>query len=88
MLTELGLAAWLVITPPSGAAPLAWAGLACLGLIWASTWLVQAPIHRRLARAYDPEGVRWLTTSNWIRTSGWSARLVVALALIHIHGSV
>lgn len=41
-----------------------------LGLIWASTALIQVPQHQKLTPAKVPALVR----SNWIRTVAWTAR--------------
>jgi hypothetical protein len=40
------------------------------------------PAHRRLSEGYDDEIVRRLVRTNWVRTIGWSSRVVVALAMI------
>jgi hypothetical protein len=57
-------------------------GLALLAVIHASTVLLQVPAHRRLSEGYDDEIVRRLVRTNWVRTIGWSSRVVVALAMI------
>ncbi len=66
----------------SGSRGLAIAGLLVLGAIWLSTAFVQVPLHRRLARGFDGDAARLLVRSNWFRTIGWSARSVIALALV------
>jgi hypothetical protein len=76
MLVELVLA--LALAARGGA--LAWAGLALLGVIWASTALVQVPLHRRLAAGPDPAARLQLVRTNWIRTAAWTARAVLASA--------
>jgi len=53
------------------------AGLVMLGLIWLSTIALQIPCHQRLASGYDPRTHRRLVQTNWIRTIGWSARLLL-----------
>ena len=60
---------------------LAWAGLALLGVIWASTAFVQVPLHRRLERTADAAAQRRLVRTNWIRTAAWTARAVIATAI-------
>jgi len=80
---ELALAVGLVMTRLGTAdAPLAFAGLALLGLIWLSTVGIQAPLHGRLASGFDAGLHRRLVRSNWIRTATWGARVPVALALL------
>ncbi len=61
---------------------LAWFGLAVLGLIWASTGLWQVPAHRRLEGGFDVVIHRRLVQTNWVRTIAWSARAIIALALL------
>ncbi len=61
---------------------LAWGGLAVLGLIWVSTGVWQVPAHRRLDGGFDVATHRRLVNTNWVRTVAWSARAVIALALL------
>ena len=58
------------------------AGLALLAVIHASTVMLQVPAHRRLSERYDGDVVRRLVRTNWVRTIGWSLRVVVASAMI------
>jgi hypothetical protein len=84
MLVELASATWLLMFPPlSTLQPVAWTGALLLLVIWASTVLIQAPIHGRLTRAFDPSLHRRLVATNWIRTGAWMARLPVALLLVN-----
>jgi hypothetical protein len=49
---------------------------------WISTFLVQVPLHAKLAMGFDLETHRRLLSSNWWRTAGWTIRgicLVVVL---------
>lgn len=83
MLVELATAIGLVVLPPPAeTVGLAWAGLALLVVIWASTALLQAPQHRRLLQGFDPRVHRRLVRTNWIRTVAWVARVPIALALV------
>ena len=60
----------------------AWVSLGVLGIIWLSTFALQAPAHRRLLAGFD-EGVhRRLVRTNWIRTAGWLARVPLAVVLV------
>ena len=84
MLVELATAAWLVVDRPE-ALPLRWAwmGLVLVGVIWASTALLQVPMHGQLAQGYEAGAHAWLVRSNWIRTLAWTARsllMLIALA--------
>jgi hypothetical protein len=59
-------------------------GLALLGIVQASTVLLQVPAHGRLGGGFDPGAARRLVRTNWVRTAGWSARGVVAVALVAV----
>lgn len=83
MLAELATSAWLAWAPPPGwGRELPLVGLGLVIAIWASTFLVQVPLHERLARGFDANAHRWLVLSNWGRTILWSARGVLALAML------
>ncbi len=51
-----------------------WVGLGLLLIIWASTFLLQVPMHTKLSSGFDAEAWRFLVRSNWIRTLAWSLR--------------
>jgi hypothetical protein len=55
-------------------------GLGLLALLWGCTAFVQVPLHRRLELAHDPVAIRRLVAGNWIRTLGWTLRLLCVLA--------
>jgi hypothetical protein len=57
-------------------------GLVFLAAIHTSTVLLQVPAHGRLSTSYDREEVRRLVRTNWVRTIGWSLRVVVAVIMI------
>ena len=57
-------------------------GLALLLVIHASTVFLQVPAHTRLAKGYDPAVQHRLVRTNWVRTIGWSLRVVVASAMV------
>jgi hypothetical protein len=56
-------------------------GFACCIGIWASTLLVQVPLHARLAETPDPGLLDRLTLTNWLRTVGWTARGTLCLLM-------
>jgi hypothetical protein len=78
MLTELASSV-AVVWAVGG--PLAWIGLALVGVIWTSTWYWQVPAHRRLEAGFDAAVHVRLTRTNWVRAAAWTARSVIALAL-------
>ena len=83
MLVELVTAVGLAWMPPADlgrAWP--WTGLALLGMVWLSTATLQVPAHTRLDAGRDPATERRLVAGNWIRTVAWSARAVLALAMV------
>ncbi|MBT8483996.1 MAG: hypothetical protein HKO59_08390 [Phycisphaerales bacterium] len=83
MLVEAGTAiAISVVRPDSVPAPLGWAGLALLGVIWLSTAAVQVPCHRHLERSFDHAVIRRLVRTNWLRTAAWTMRAAVAVAML------
>lgn len=83
MVVEAMLAAGLVaIEHPGVSRELAMAGLLLLGVVWGSTALQQVPAHNRLMAGFDPAAHRSLVRSNWVRTLAWSARLLVAWAML------
>lgn len=54
-------------------------GAVLLGIIWASTFLLQRPQHRKLQEGFDPRAYRRLLYSNWIRSYAWSFRTIILL---------
>ncbi|MFI4855969.1 MAG: hypothetical protein ACIAQF_13435 [Phycisphaerales bacterium JB065] len=81
MLIEAASALLLIIREPASMP--VWIGAILLGVIWASTGLVQGPLHAKLARdGYDPRRIRFLVRSNWLRTAAWTARAFLVLILL------
>jgi hypothetical protein len=81
MLLELGLAGALLGIHGGW---LAGGGFALLIVIWASTFFLQVPLHRKLERGFDATIVDRLVTTNWIRTLAWTVRSLLALAMLRI----
>ena len=55
-------------------------GLAVLGLtslLWASTFLLQVPLHNRLAKEWKPATIDQLITTNWLRTGLWTLKTLI-----------
>lgn len=82
MVAELGSA--LMLLAPSFRLPgipawEAWCGLGLVGLLWASTALIQVPLHNQLHTAYNLNVIQRLVLSNWIRTVAWTARAALVL---------
>jgi len=83
MLLEAATAIAMVVEPPAATVrPMVWVGLALLVLVWASTFGLQVPCHRRLASGFDPRVHRRLVRTNWIRTLAWTGRAPVAVAAV------
>jgi len=76
-----GLAALALVLAP-GDRTLPMLGLGLLGAIHASTVCLQVPLHEQLSRHYDGRLIARLVRTNWIRTIGWTARTVVAAAVL------
>ena len=72
MLLELGSCAAIFWLQPSF-----WNGVSggLLGVIWASTFFIQVPLHNRLEQGFDEKLGRKLVRTNWIRTVAWTARI-------------
>jgi len=85
MFLELACAIWLVVRTPAGI-PLwmPWLGLAMVVALWLSTATLQGPTHARLAADFSEERVRFLVNTNWIRTILWTARALLAIAMLII----
>ncbi|MBC8127351.1 MAG: hypothetical protein H8M99_09455 [Gloeobacteraceae cyanobacterium ES-bin-144] len=57
--------------------------LAALALVWASTTLLQIPLHRKLTHGYNAVTIDRLVSTNRWRTLGWTIRgLCLALMLV------
>lgn len=83
MLVELATAAvlaWLLRATPE--APLAFTGAALVALVFASTFLVQVPLHTRLGGGFDAGVHRRLVLTNWVRTLLWTGHAGVALSML------
>ena len=86
MLLELGLSVAMALNPSSAIAPswAAWLGLGLVGLIWASTFLLQVPQHSQLSSGYDHKAYELLVGTNWIRVVAWSARSALLAWLVWV----
>jgi uncharacterized membrane protein len=86
MLVELVSSIALLAARPRGMpAWAAWAGVALVGVAWASTAFVQVPLHGTLARGFDEDAHARLVATNWVRTAAWSghaALMAWSLALV------
>lgn len=82
MLIEILTATWLVTLPTLNGLWMTWLGISLLLVAWLSTAAIQMPCHSKLAESFNAATVRWLVVTNWIRTAAWSARGVLALALL------
>lgn len=58
------------------------AGGAALAALWVATGAFYAPLHGRLAGGFDAALHARLVRSNWFRTIGWTARGVLAAAMV------
>ena len=59
--------------------------LVMLGIVWISTFFIQVPLHKKLAKKYSFEQINRLVQSNWIRTVCWTIRSGCLLFLILFH---
>ena len=83
MLVELATALLLLGYRPETVGPRAvWAGLALVGVVWASTFLLQVPLHGTLGRGFDQVAYERLVLTNWVRTVAWTLRGVVGVICV------
>ncbi|MFG0316973.1 MAG: hypothetical protein ACF8XB_06870 [Planctomycetota bacterium JB042] len=61
-------------------------GLALLVVVWASTALLQVPLHARLGERFTPAVHRALVGTNWLRTVAWTARGGIAAWMLAAAG--
>jgi len=84
MLAEALSALWLWIDARPESTYLWALNLGFLFGIWAVTFAVSVPCHRRLAAGYDEKVVNRLIRTNWLRTTFWTAKaLIVVYSLIY-----
>ncbi|GAB4363246.1 MAG: hypothetical protein OHK0021_07170 [Bryobacter sp.] len=77
MLLELALSGWLLLERPRDVPPVWLWSLAAMNLaLFASTFLLQVPLHEKLQSGYSRDAIQALVASNWIRTLLWSLRSV------------
>ncbi len=82
MVVELVASLAIAVAPPPNVGPaLAWAGLAVAVLTWASTALVQVPLHNRLATGDEPTALGRLVATNWARVGIWTTHAAVVTAM-------
>lgn len=82
MLAELGSSVGLLLPalrPPAIPAAEAWCGAALVALIWASTALLQIPLHNHLHAGFDRAAIGRLIHTNWLRTAAWTLRTALVL---------
>lgn len=77
---EAATGLWLVFSPP-GDVDAVWFmfGLVLIAALWLTTLVVHVPLHRTLSKGFVSELGNRLVTTNWIRTSLWSARGALVL---------
>ena len=81
MITEL--ATGILLTVSNGRTSIYGLLFLLLSLIWVSTFLLQVPLHNALNHAYDPEKIRRLVNTNWIRTIAWTLKSIILLGILN-----
>ena len=82
MLVELATAALLLVPRlrlPGMTNLEVWTGALLVAVVWASTALIQVPLHNRLHAGYSAAAIGTLVATNWIRTAAWSLRAALVL---------
>ncbi len=59
-----------------------WLNLGLIGVVWASTFFIQVPLHQSLSQAFDEAKHLKLVNSNWIRTIAWTVRAFLLLFFV------
>ena len=78
----------LLVAAPDGLGPLLpWLGAVLLAVVHASTVFLQVPAHAALSQSADEATIARLVRTNWIRTLGWTARGMVAVAMLAVAAS-
>ena len=72
MLIELGLCVWLAYK--FQLQQWHWLPLFLVGILWASTFFIQVPLHEQLGKGYDNAAIDRLVQTNWIRTVFWTVK--------------
>lgn len=77
MTGELVTSGWLAFRPIATVESELVVGGILTFLLWASTFLIQVPLHQQLEKAFSPQAWKRLVLTNWIRTLLWSARSIL-----------
>lgn len=88
MLAELLFAGWLLFKPFSFniLSYLNYAAFGCLAIIWLTTFGFAVPLHNRFSKeGYKPEDIRKLIRVNWLRTIGWTLRLLLIFGMVYLY---
>jgi len=60
-----------------------WLNAVGIGIIWASTFFLQVPLHSALSQEFDLGVQRRLVRTNWLRTLVWTLRALGLLWGLH-----
>lgn len=82
LIEALTAAMLLVVVLPGSGRILPAIGITLLAVIWLSTFLVQVPLHARLAGGFEAGAHRKLVWSNWLRTAAWTGRGILACVML------
>jgi len=52
-----------------------------VAVVWAATFLLQVPIHRRLSKGKQTKLINRLVATNWIRTIAWSLKALMVTVI-------
>lgn len=82
MIAEAVSSVLLIFYPPTNFDwRLLWLGAALVVIVWLSTFLVQVPLHEKLAQGFSADAHSLLINTNWIRTICWTLRAALVLWL-------
>ena len=84
MLIEAGTTVYLMLNPLQHVPNwYFWIGGLLLLFVWASTGLLQVPIHNSLMVDGSSSRINMLVNTNWIRTVCWSLRGILVVVILH-----
>jgi hypothetical protein len=74
MILELLAALWLVSLNMNGWSVI---NLVLVLALWGLTFFVSVPLHNKLAKGFKLDVIHKLVSTNWPRTSIWTAKLII-----------
>jgi hypothetical protein len=55
----------------------------CYFMAYTATFTIHVPLHRKLSERFNKEEIDRLIKTNWWRTAAWTAKAILAMALLY-----